>query len=59
MPWANTSMTNVAWPIDEFVKHYNQHPDQYMWAATAASILAKIERVCRVINGIRHWTASE
>jgi ribosomal protein S15P/S13E len=40
--------------IDEFVKHYNQHPKPFMWTATAESILAKIERLCKVINGTQH-----
>ncbi|WAT15977.1 transposase [Xanthomonas fragariae] len=37
--------------IDEFVKHYHQHPKLFMWTATAESIPAKIERLCKVIKG--------
>jgi putative transposase len=40
--------------ITEFVEHYNQHPKPFMWTATAESILAKLERLCKVINGTSH-----
>jgi len=43
--------------IDEFVKHYNRHPKPFMWTATAESVLAMLGRLCKVINGIRHWSA--
>lgn len=48
------SVADLRRKIDEFVKHYNQHPKPFMWTATAESILAKIERLCKVINGTRH-----
>ena len=48
------SVADLKRKIDEFVKHYNQHPKPFMWTATAESILAKIERLCTVINGTRH-----
>lgn len=48
------SVADLKRKIDEFVKHYNQHPKPFMWTATAESILAKIERLCKVINGTRH-----
>ena len=48
------SVANLKRKIDEFVKHYNQHPKPFMWTATAESILAKIERLCKVVNGTRH-----
>lgn len=40
--------------INQFVEHYNQHPRPFKWTATADSILAKIERLCKVINGTEH-----
>jgi len=40
--------------IDEFVSNYNQHPRPFMWTATADSILAKIERLCKHLIGTRH-----
>jgi transposase len=48
------SVADLKRKIDEFVKHYNQHPKPFMWTATPESILAKIERLCKVINGTRH-----
>lgn len=48
------SVADLKRRIDEFVKHYNQHPKPFMRTATAESILAKIERLCKVINGTRH-----
>lgn len=41
------SVADLKRKIDEFVKHYNQHPKPFMWTATAESILAKIERLCK------------
>jgi transposase len=40
--------------IKEFVDHYNQHPRPFQWTATADSILEKLERLCKVINGTSH-----
>jgi putative transposase len=48
------SVTDLKRKINEFVTHYNQHPKPFMWTATADSILAKIERLCKVINGTAH-----
>jgi putative transposase len=48
------SVPDLKRKINEFVEHYNQHPKPFKWAATAESILAKIERVCKVINGTSH-----
>jgi transposase len=48
------SVADLKRKIHEFVEHYNQHPRPFMWTATAESILAKIERLCKVINGTRH-----
>jgi putative transposase len=48
------SVTDLKRKISEFVEHYNQHPRPFMWNATAESILAKLERLCKVINGTSH-----
>ena len=50
-------MADLNRKIDEFVKHYNRHPKPFMWTATAESVLAKLGRLCKVINGTRHWSA--
>lgn len=48
------SVTDLKRKINEFVERYNQHPKPFMWTATADSILAKLERLCKVINGTGH-----
>lgn len=48
------SVTDLKRKISEFVEHYNQHPRPFMWTATTESILAKLERLCKVINGTSH-----
>ncbi|HMF51485.1 MAG TPA: IS630 family transposase [Candidatus Saccharimonadales bacterium] len=40
--------------IDAYVTNYNLHPRPLMWTATADSILAKIERLSKVICGTPH-----
>ena len=40
--------------IKTFVDNYNQHPRPFKWTATVDSILAKVERICKVINGTQH-----
>jgi hypothetical protein len=40
--------------INAFVDNYNQHLKPFKWTATAASILAKLERICKVVNGTQH-----
>jgi transposase len=37
--------------IDGYVAHYNLHRRPFVWTATADSILAKLQRLCKVING--------
>jgi transposase len=37
--------------IDAYVTHYNLHRRAFVWTATADSILAKLQRLCKVING--------
>jgi putative transposase len=48
------SVTDLKRQINAFVDNYNQHPQPFMWTATAESILAKLERLCKVINGTQH-----
>lgn len=40
--------------IDSFVNHYNKTCKPFVWTATADSILEKIVRLCRRINGSGH-----
>jgi putative transposase len=40
--------------IDRFVEQYNSNASPFVWTATAASILAKIERLCSYISGTAH-----
>ena len=40
--------------IEHYVAHYNKHRRPFVWTATADSILAKLERICKLINGTRH-----
>ena len=40
--------------IKRFVEHYNKNSKPFMWTATADSILAKIERLCKCIAGTPH-----
>jgi transposase len=40
--------------IDGYVAHYNLHRRPFVWIATADSILAKLQRLCKVINGTLH-----
>jgi transposase/AraC-like DNA-binding protein len=40
--------------IQRFVEHYNLNKRPFRWTATADSIIAKIERLCKVIYGTRH-----
>lgn len=40
--------------IDDFVTHYNAHKRPFVWTATADSIIAKLERISKVICGTAH-----
>ncbi|HKD66255.1 MAG TPA: IS630 family transposase, partial [Candidatus Binataceae bacterium] len=40
--------------IDAYVAHYNLHRRPFVWTATADSILAKLQRLCKAINGTSH-----
>lgn len=48
------SVPDLKRKINDFVEHYNQHPTPFMWTATADSILAKLERLGKVICGTSH-----
>ena len=40
--------------IEAFVAHYNKTSSPFVWTATADSILAKLTRLAKVINGTSH-----
>ena len=48
------SVKELIQKIDAFVAHYNLHPHPFKWTATADSILAKLERLSKVICGTPH-----
>ena len=49
-----SSVKELVQRIDAYVAHYNRHAGPFMWTATADSILAKIERLSKVICGTQH-----
>lgn len=48
------SVRDLVRKIDSFVTHYNSSKRPFIWTATADSILGKIQRLCKVINGTQH-----
>jgi transposase len=48
------SVKDLVQKIDAFVAHYNVHPRPFKWTATADSILAKLDRLSKVICGTPH-----
>ena len=40
--------------IEGYVAHYNLYRRPFVWTATADSILAKLKRLCKLINGTSH-----
>ena len=36
--------------IEHYVAHYNKHKRPFVWTATADSILAKVERICKLTS---------
>lgn len=48
------SVKELVAKIQEYINNYNRHPHPFMWTATADSILAKIERLCKRISETRH-----
>lgn len=49
-----TSVKELIAKIQEYISHYNKHPKPFAWTATADSILAKIERLCKGISETQH-----
>jgi putative transposase len=49
-----SSVTDLRRQIERFVADWNQHPTPFVWTATAESILAKLERLGKVICGTQH-----
>jgi putative transposase len=49
-----TSVTDLRRQIEHFVADWNQHPQRFMWTATADSIFAKLERLSKAISGTQH-----
>jgi transposase len=49
-----TSVTDSRKRIEQFVDHWNEHPQPFVWTATSESILGKLERVSKVISGTGH-----
>jgi len=45
------SVKELVAKIDAYVTHYNLHGRPFVWTASADSILAKLKRLCKVING--------
>lgn len=48
------SVTDLKRQIETFVEHYNEHPTPFLWTASADSILAKLERLSKVICETAH-----
>jgi len=48
------SVPDLVGRIKRYTEHYNLTARPFVWTATAASILAKIERLCKVIGGTQH-----
>ncbi len=48
------SLRELVHKIDQDVTHYNLHPRPFVWTATADSILDKLQRLCKLINGTQH-----
>jgi putative transposase len=48
------SVHDLVAKIDGFVHHYNRRCHPFTWTATADSILAKIERLCKAVAGTGH-----
>jgi putative transposase len=48
------SVSELVQKIDAYVASYNLHHRPFAWTATADSILAKLQRLCKVINGTSH-----
>ena len=49
-----TSVRQLVQKIDQYVAHHNLHKRPFAWTATADSILQKLQRLCKLINGTSH-----
>ena len=45
------SVRELVQKIDQYVAHHNLRKRPFAWTATADSILAKLQRLCKLING--------
>jgi len=48
------SVRELVQKIDQYVTHHNLHKRPFAWTATADSILDKLQRLCKLINGTLH-----
>jgi putative transposase len=48
------SVRDLVTNIDRYVRAYNTKTRPFVWTATAESILAKLERLAKLINGTQH-----
>jgi putative transposase len=48
------SVRELVQKIDHYVTHHNAHRRPFAWTATADSILDKLQRLCKLINGTQH-----
>ena len=48
------SVRDLVRKIDGYVTYYNTHKRPFVWTATADSIFAKLQRLCKVIYGTGH-----
>ena len=49
-----SSVKDLVEKIDHYVQNSNRHARPFVWAATADSILGKVERLCKGISGTTH-----
>jgi transposase len=49
------SARELAHQIGQYLTHHNAHKRPFAWTATADSIFAKLQRLCKLINGTPHW----
>lgn len=49
-----SSVADLKAQIERYVQHWNEHPQPFKWTATTESILAKLDRLCKAINGTQH-----
>jgi len=48
------SVRELVGKIDQYVTHHNLNQRPFVWTATADSILYKVQRLCKLINGTQH-----